>query len=656
MQQQNKMKINFLKARRLYFLLALLTLTGHSMAQNNPPTQGNESLAINEDAQPVTITNLLNNNSDLDGDPLTVTTINSNVPGSFVYNNGNGTMLYYPAPDYCGIDTIVYGVSDGFVVVTDTLFLTLNCVNDAPYGGNETMVVNEDAPATATPDLLANNGDVENDPISLGVILSGPNNGSFMNNGDGTFNYTPNPNFCGTDTVYYEVTDGSLTTIDMLVITVICINDAPTNGNEFITMDEDNAGSTATNLLANNSDIEGDFLTVGNFFYNGTNTYVYNSNGTVTYTPAPNWCGLDTIIYEVSDGTDITLDTIFITVNCINDIPTSGDEIVYTDINVTLNNIDILANNTDIETVNLIVSSPLFPYTTSQGGTVVINADQTINYTPPVDFEGLDSMYYDVCDDNIPVPACVTDLIVFVVSPDTDEDGVVNYFDLDDDNDGIPDVVEELTALNGGDTDLDGIPDILDLDSDNDGLWDVWEAGGGWYDPDNNGTYVNWYDANNNGLDDYIELNPLPLTNTDGDAQPDFQDIDDDDDSILTIDEYDNNGDGYPDDCNNNHIPNYLDPESCVVKVPEVFTPNYDGVNDVLVIKGIFDYPESDLRIFNRWGTIVYKTLNYQNNWDGTSTEGVILDDMELPVGTYYYILDLKDGTDALKGYIYLTR
>ncbi len=656
MNQQNKMKISFLNARQLFFLLGLLTLSGHALA-NNPPTQGNEALTINEDAEPVTITNLLVNNSDPDGDALSVTTVNSSVPGTFVYNNGNGTIIYYPAPDYCGIDTVVYGVSDGFVVVTDTLFLTITCINDAPTVGNETMVINEDDPATTTPDLLANNSDVEGDPISLGAILGGPNNGTFTNNGDGTFDYTPNPNFCGSDTVYYEVTDGSLVTIDMLIIIVNCINDAPTNGNEYLTMDEDNSGTTANNLLANNSDIEGDFLTVGNFFYNGPNTYVYNSNGTVTYTPAPNWCGLDTIVYEVSDGTDVTLDTIFVTVVCINDIPTNGNETVYTDPNVTLNNIDILANNTDVETTDLVVSSPAFPYTTVQGGTVTINGDQTINYTPPVDFEGLDSMYYEVCDDNIPVPGCVTDLIVFVVSPDTDGDGVVNYFDLDDDNDGIPDLVEMATALNGGDTDGDGIPDHLDLDSDGDGLWDVFEAGGGFYDPDNNGTYVNWYDANNNGLDDYIELNPLPLPDTDEDGLPDFQDVDDDGDGILTIEEYDNNEDGYPDDCNNDGIPNYLDPESCEVKVPQVFSPNFDGVNDVLVIKGIFDYPNNDLKIFNRWGTVVYKTRNYQNDWDGVSIEeGVILDNRELPVGTYYYILDLMDGSDPLKGYIYLTR
>jgi len=649
------MKINFLKARRLFFLLGILALSGQSFAQNNPPTQGNEALTIYEDAEPVTITSLLVNNSDLDGDPLSVTTINSSVPGTFLYNYGNGSMLYYPAPDYCGLDIIIYGVSDGFVVVTDTLFLTLTCVNDAPTVGNETMVINEDDPATTTPDLLANNSDVENDPITFVSVTSGPNNGSFTDNGDGTFDYTPNANFCGADTVYYDITDGSLVTEDYIVINVTCVNDAPSNGNETITMNEDNTGTTANNLLSNNSDIEGDFLTVGNFFYSGPNTYVFNSNGTVTVTPAPNWCGLDEIVYEVSDGTDVTLDTIFVNVICVNDIPTGGDELVSTEINTPLNNIDILANNSDIETVILNVSSPAFPYTTVQGGTVTINGDQTINYTPPLDFEGLDSMYYDVCDDNIPTPGCVTDLIVFIVSTDSDLDGVVNFYDLDDDNDGIPDLVEMATSLNNNDTDGDGIPDHLDLDSDGDGLWDVWEAGGGWYDPDDNGTYVNWFDANNNGLDDYIELNPLPLTNTDGDAQPDFQDVDDDDDGILTADEYDNNGDGYPDDCNGNSIPNYLDPESCEVKVPEVFTPNLDGVNDFLVIKGIFDYPENNLQIFNRWGTTVYKTSSYQNNWDGISTGGNI-DNGELPVGTYYYILDLNDGSDPLKGYIYLTR
>ena len=656
MNQHTMMKMSFLKERKLFLLMGFLALVGHSFAQNDPPTQGNEALTIAEDAAPVSITNLLVNNVDPNGDPLTVVTLNSSVPGTFVFNNGNGSMLYYPAPDYCGSDVVTYGVSDGFVIVPDTLFLTINCVNDAPTVGNETLVVDEDTPATTTPDLLANNTDVENDPIALGVIVSGPNNGTFTNNGNNTFEYTPNPNFCGTDTVFYEVTDGSLTTIDMLVITINCINDAPTNGNEQLTMDEDNSGTTAANLLANNSDIEGDFLSIGSFFYTGTNAYVYNSNGTVTYTPEPNWCGLDTIIYEVSDGTDITLDTIFIEVVCINDLPTNGNETVYTDINVNLNNIDILANNTDVETANLIVSSPSFPHTTVKGGTVTINGDQTINYTPLLDFEGLDSMFYQVCDDNIPQPGCVTDLIVFVVSPDTDSDGVVNFFDLDDDDDGIPDLVEMETSLNNNDTDEDGIPDHQDLDSDADGLWDVSEAGGSWYDQDNNGTYFNLDDSNNNGLDDYLEFDPLPLTDTDSDSIPDYQDVDDDGDGLLTTQEYDNNGDGIPDDCNLNGIPNYLDPESCVVKVPEVFSPNYDGVNDVLVVKGIFDYPNNELTIFNRWGTTVFKTTGYVNNWSGKASEGLILDDTELPVGTYYYILDLMDGSEPLKGYIYLTR
>lgn len=645
----------FYAGAKQFALFLFMGLSGMLYA-NTPPTQGNESLTIAEDAEPVTISSLLFNNSDPNGNPLSVVTVNGSVPGTFIFNNGNGTIIYYPAPDFCGTDTITYGVSDGFVVVPDTLFLTLTCVNDAPEQGNEWMTLNEDDPATTTPVLIANNSDVEGDMITFGGIVGGPNNGTFTSNGDGTFDYTPNANFCGYDTVYYEVTDGSLITVDLLYITVLCENDAPLNGNEYLSMNEDNSGTTANNLLFNNSDIEGDFLSIGAFTYNGPNSFVYNSNGTLSYFPEENWCGNDTVIYEVSDGSSVTLDTVFITVVCINDLPTNGNEIVYTDVNVSLNSVDILANNTDVETTDLIVSDPTFPYTTSAGGTVTINGDQTINYTPPTGFEGLDSMFYLVCDDNTPVQGCVTDLIVFVVSPDTDNDGVVNYFDLDDDNDGIPDTEELLTALNSGDTDGDGIADNLDLDSDNDGLYDVWEAGGGFFDGDVNGTYVNWWDSNGNGLDDYIELNPLPLPDTDSDSLPDYQDVDDDDDGILTADEYDNDEDGYADDCDNDGTPNYLDPESCEVMVPEVFSPNFDGVNDVLIINGIFDYKYSDLKIFNRWGTLVYQTKNYQNNWDGTASDGIFIDNKELPVGTYYYILDLMNDSEPMKGFIYLTR
>src|SRR5690606_26352215 len=188
---------------------------------------------------------------------------------------------------------------------------------------------------------------------------------------------------------------------------------------------------------------------------------------------------------------------------------------------------------------------------------------------------------------------------------DNDLDGIINAFDLDSDNDGIPDVIEafgvdadgngridnftdtdndglsqNVDANNSGragsgnglgniDTDGDGIPNIFDLDSDNDGIPDIIEAGG--VDNDNNGLIDSQVDANGNGFPDVYDANPgasetpitttgadsnnhgrpesYPQDNRDGDAWQNFVDIDSDGDGIIDFIEA-----GFP-DSDNNGIP-----------------------------------------------------------------------------------------------------
>ncbi|MBK7946548.1 MAG: gliding motility-associated C-terminal domain-containing protein [Flavobacteriales bacterium] len=91
------------------------------------------------------------------------------------------------------------------------------------------------------------------------------------------------------------------------------------------------------------------------------------------------------------------------------------------------------------------------------------------------------------------------------------------------------------------------------------------------------------------------------------------------------------------------------------IKIPDAFSPNGDGTNDEFVITNIESYPNNTFQVFNRWGNKVYEASPYTNKWDGTSQFGSAFKE-GLPESTYYYILDLGNGSDAYTGFIYLRR
>ena len=90
--------------------------------------------------------------------------------------------------------------------------------------------------------------------------------------------------------------------------------------------------------------------------------------------------------------------------------------------------------------------------------------------------------------------------------------------------------------------------------------------------------------------------------------------------------------------------------------VPDGFSPNGDEINDLFVMRGILYYPENTFRIYNRWGNIVFEAKPYHNTWNGKSQFGLRVGGDDLPVGTYFYFLNLGDGSKIIKGTIYLTR
>ena len=88
--------------------------------------------------------------------------------------------------------------------------------------------------------------------------------------------------------------------------------------------------------------------------------------------------------------------------------------------------------------------------------------------------------------------------------------------------------------------------------------------------------------------------------------------------------------------------------EDCV---PNVFTPNGDEVNDVWLLEDAFFYYDSEVRVYNRYGKLVFKSFGYESPWDGKNESGNDVKD-----GTYFYVIDLGDEYDKLKGTVSVIR
>ncbi len=98
-----------------------------------------------------------------------------------------------------------------------------------------------------------------------------------------------------------------------------------------------------------------------------------------------------------------------------------------------------------------------------------------------------------------------------------------------------------------------------------------------------------------------------------------------------------------------------VEEKSCLtISIPNMFTPNSDGINDLFTINGISIYPNNTLFIYNRWGSLVYEKQNYNNEWGGKANQPV-LGSGQLPAGTYFVVLDFGDGvTKSYNGFVQL--
>ncbi|MBX2823552.1 MAG: choice-of-anchor C family protein, partial [Gammaproteobacteria bacterium] len=180
-------------------------------------------------------------------------------------------------------------------------------------------------------DLLQGFSDVDSAELSVAGLTA--SDGTVTDNGDGTFTVTPSADFNGTVTLTYDVEDGNggSLTGQQQTYTLNAVNDDPVGTDDSVTTDEDTAVDiTTASLLSNDSDVDGDPLSLDNVNAPSNGTVVLNNNGTtgdvtddfITYTPDANFNGADSFTYFLSDGSGATIaTTVNVTVNPVNDDP-----------------------------------------------------------------------------------------------------------------------------------------------------------------------------------------------------------------------------------------------------------------------------------------------------------------------------------------------
>jgi len=406
------------------------TVTISISAVNDTPIATADSYSLDEDNS--LSKNVLSNDSDIENNTLTATLI-SNVTNGSLSLNTNGSFTYTPNLNYNGIDGFTYQVCDNgspSLCATESVSITINSVNDAPVSNSDLFFGPEDEEINGN--VLSNDADVDGNAITA-TLHAVPLNGTVTLQTNGSFVYTPNANFFGSDQFQYQICDDgspSICLTETVTLSLNPVNDAPFAVADNYSLDEDN--SLTNNVLSNDSDIENNTLTATLVTNVSNGTLSLNANGNFTYTPGLNYNGSDGFTYQVCDNGSPSLcvvESVSITVNSVNDapIPTSDSYSGLEDNPITGN---ILSNDSDVDGNNLTATINAGPL----NGTVTLQANGSFIYSPNANYFGSDQFQYQICDDGSP-SICLTEVVTLSLSPVNDAPITVeDSYSLEEDN------------------------------------------------------------------------------------------------------------------------------------------------------------------------------------------------------------------------------
>jgi len=376
--------------------VAVITITITPV--NDAPVAVDDT-ATTVQGQAVTI-DVLANDSDPDGDPLTVAVPNSWDPGypanGQVVANADGTITYTPNPGWFGAEVFTYYATDDSGAQTPGMVTVTVLENRSPVAVEDRATIDEDSSTTI--DVRANDSDPDGDPLTV-LSITQPSNGMAVLNPDQTVTYTPDPDWNGTDRFTYLLSDGrGGTATGTVTITVLPVNDAPIATPGAFTVAE---GSAHTGAVTG-TDVDGDALTFAVVTGPVRGTLALNPDGSFTYTaarqPTVGFVGSDRFTFRAFDGTDGSDPSeITITITPINDAPIATPG-AFTMAEGATHTGAVTGTDADGDALTFEV------VTTPQRGTLVFNTDGTFTYIaarqPTAGFVGTDSFTFRASDES----------------------------------------------------------------------------------------------------------------------------------------------------------------------------------------------------------------------------------------------------------------
>ncbi|QLE00619.1 tandem-95 repeat protein [Galbibacter sp. BG1] len=543
-----------------------------------------------------------------------------------INNNGtpndpsDDTITYIPGTNFNGTDEFTYSltiINSDNSEMTGTATITIDVLKAV----NDRLVVLEDSQAGRDNqiDVSANDNIGANGGMTDSYALTtAPNNGSVTEISDGIFEYVPNPNYNGMDSFTYSLTDASGNTVfGNVSVEVTPQNDAP------IAVDDDFSipanTETALNVLKNDRDPDGDSFSIEDYTQPAHGELILQ-DGQLLYYPDLDYEGADSFTYTITDG-DLVSNSATVTLNVEgmenNDVVLRDDE--ATTLEDTSVSINILEND-DINIANFRVTIEEGSNDTS-AKIDVQDKGNTIEYTPEPDFVGTATFKYIVeYTDSNGIERTETAVVTITVTPVQDVED--DFAEVDS---SFP--FEEIIDVFANDSfNEETNLSITNISNPQNGTVTI--------NPDNTLSYIVNQGFQGNDVFTYT----VRVTHSDGSFN--------EEQGTVTVSAQENNPAPPP-------------PEE-EIQVHQLVSPNGDGQNDELKIYGIENYPNNSVKIFNRWGVLVFETEGYgqgNNVFRGYSQGRVTISQKnKLPVGTYYYVIDyIKDqNTKNMAGYIYI--